>query len=206
LALKSLLYCRRDIVMAVISSPALTALTYSVVQFLGSIIVAQPQTATADSITAKDLPENRQNHHGSENRQTAHIAGRVPIPIKTEIIRLATVRHWTESYTVRTLVEQALAHSLGEQFAVMIRNTIQEAVKTELRKDREWLRKINLSEYLAAEQGRLHTIAIHRLLLPEGEDINQKIRDNRKLTHDYLKFYFHSIGIQDQQSSWPSSK
>jgi hypothetical protein len=168
--------------------------------------VSQPQTAAPESITANDPPENRQNHHGSENRQTAHIAGRVPIPIKTEIIRLATVRHWTESYTVRTLVEQALAHSLGEQFAVMIRNTIQEAVKTELQKDREWLRKINLSEYLAAEQARLHAIAIHRLLLPEGVDINQTIRDHRKLAYDHLKFYFHSVGVQDQQSSWPSSK
>jgi hypothetical protein len=168
--------------------------------------LSQPQTAAADSITAKDLPENRPNHHGSENRQTAYIAGRVPIPIKTEIIRLATVRHWTESYTVRTLVEQALAHSLGEQFAVMIRNTIQEAVKTELQKDREWLRKINLSEYLAAEQARLHTIDLHRLLLPESEDINQKIRDSRKHAYDNLKFYFYSIGVQDKQNQWPSSK
>jgi hypothetical protein len=130
----------------------------------------------------------------------------VPLHIKAEVNRIGAVNGWTESYTVRTLVEQALAHSLGEQFAVMIRNTIQEAVKTELRKDREWLRKINLSEYLAAEQARLHTIAIHRLLLPEGEDINQQIRDNRKLAYDYLKFYFHSVGVQDQQSSWPSSK
>ena len=68
----------------------------------------------------------------------------------------------------------------------MIRNTIQDAVKTELQKDREWLRKINLSNYLAAEQARLHTIDLHRLLLPPDEDINQKIRNNRKQSYKNL--------------------
>jgi hypothetical protein len=173
-------------------------------RFTGAL--SQPLTAVTAPITAKDLPENRQNHHGSETRQTALIAGRVPFHIKTEVNRIGAVNGWTESYTVRTLVEQALARSLGEQFAVMIRNTIQEAVKTELQKDREWLRKINLSEYLAAEQARLHTIDLHRLLLPEGEDINPKIRETRKLSYKNLKFYFHSIAVQDEQSQWPSSK
>jgi hypothetical protein len=80
----------------------------------------------------------------------------VPFHIKVEVNRIAALKGWTESKTVKDLLEQALAKSLGEQFAVMIRNTIQEAVKTELQKDREWLRKINLSEYMAAEQARLH--------------------------------------------------
>src|SRR5688572_19826894 len=95
----------------------------------------QPLTALADPVTAKTLPENRQNHHGSENRQTVNIAGRVPVHIKTEINRIGAVNGWTESYTVRTLVKQALAKNLGEQFAIMICNTIREAVKTELQKD-----------------------------------------------------------------------
>jgi hypothetical protein len=173
-------------------------------RFMGGL--SEPQTAESEPKTANDTSLNRQNHHGSENRQTVNIAGRVPIPIKTEIVRLATDRNWTESYTVRTLVEQALAHSLGEQFAVMIRNTIQEAVKTELQKDREWLRKINLSEYLAAEQGRLLVIDFLRAFLPEDEDVNQKIKDSRGNSFKHLKFYFRSIEVQDQQSSWPSSK
>jgi hypothetical protein len=166
--------------------------------------VSQPLTAATDSVTATTLPDNRQKHHGSETRQTALIAGRVPFRIKTEVNRIATAKGWTESYTVLDLVEQALAKNLGEQFAVMIRHTIQEAVKRELQKDREWLRKINLSEYLAAEQARLHAIATHRLLLSEEEDINQKIRDSREQAYKNLKFYYHSIGMQDKQ--WPSSK
>jgi hypothetical protein len=168
--------------------------------------LSQPLTAMTDPVTANTLPNNRQNHHGSENRQTALIAGRVPFHIKTEVNRIGAMKGWTESKTVKSLVEQALAKNLGEQFAVMIRNTIQEAVKTELQKDREWLRKINLSEYLAAEQARLHAIDIHRLLIPKDQDINQKIRDNRDQAFKYLKFYFHAIRYQDQQSSWPSSK
>jgi hypothetical protein len=167
---------------------------------------SEPQTAEADAETATDASQNRQTHHGSETRQTAYIAGRVPFHIKTEIIRIGAMNGWKESFTVRTLVEQALAQNLGERFAVMIRHTIQEAVKTELQKDRQWLRKINLSEYLASEQARLHAIDLHRLLMPPDEDINQKIKDNQKQSYKNLRFYFHSIDVQDQQQSWPSSK
>jgi hypothetical protein len=115
-----------------------------------------PQTAGSGLKTANDGSQNRKTPHGTENRQTAYVAGRVPFHIKVEVNRIAALKGWTESKTVKDLLEQALAKSLGEQFAVMIRNTIQEAVKTELQKDREWLRKINLSEYMAAEQARLH--------------------------------------------------
>ena len=33
--------------------------------------LSEPLTAVADPVTAKNLPENRQTHHGSETRQTA---------------------------------------------------------------------------------------------------------------------------------------
>jgi hypothetical protein len=150
--------------------------------------------------------QNRQNHHGSETRQTAYIAARVPIPIKTEIIRRTTLHNRSESYIVNTLVQKALAQDFGEQFAVMIRNTIQDAVRVELSKDREWLRKINMSEYLAAEQARLLVIDFLRVFLPKGEDVNQKIKDSRHNAFKHLKFYFHSIDVQEQQPPWPSSK
>jgi hypothetical protein len=109
---------------------------------------------------------------------------------------------------VNTLVQRALAQNIGEQFAVMIRQTIQEAVKTELQKDREWLRKINMSEYLAAEQARLLGINLHRLIL--GEDqvgaLPDIISDSRNQAYKNLKFYFYSIGVQEKQSQWPLSK
>jgi hypothetical protein len=176
--------------------------------------VSQPLTATSLLQTASEtrrsapgVADDRPKHHGSENRQTEQITARVPRHIKSEIDRMKTLKGWkTESETVKFLVEQALARNLAEQFGVMIRQTIQEAVKTELQKDRDWLRKINLSEYLAAEQARLHIIDVHRLLLPNGEDINQKIKDNRKNSYKHLKLYFYSIGVQEKQSQWPSSK
>jgi hypothetical protein len=168
--------------------------------------LTEPQTAGDDPKTAEIPLQNRPTHHGSESRQTAYIASRVPVPVKTEIIRRASLIHRTESFIVSILVQQALAQDFGEQFAVMIRQTIQDAVRTELQKDREWFRKINLSEYSAAEQARLHAIATHRLLLPQGEDINQSIRESRQQSWKNLKFYFHSIAVQDEQSSWPLSK
>jgi hypothetical protein len=164
------------------------------------------QTATGQLSGTDDGADDRPKHHGSETRQTGLIWGRVPFHIKAEVLRIGKQHGWTESYTVNTLVQKALAQSLGEQFAVMIRHTIQEAVKTELQKDRDWLRKINVSEYLAAEQARLHAIDLHRLLLPPDQDINQKIKDNRENALKHLKFYFHSIDVHDKQSPWPSSK
>jgi hypothetical protein len=166
----------------------------------------EPQTAGDDPKTAETPQQNRQTHHGSETRQTAYVAARVPFYIKTEINRMIALKGGTESSTVKDLLEQALAKSLGEQFAVMIRNTIQDAVRTELQKDRAWWRKINYSNYLAAEQARLHAIDLHRLFIPPEQDINHKIRDNRELAKKHLQFYFHLIDVQDEQSQWPSLK
>lgn len=168
--------------------------------------LSQPLTATADPETAKTPQENRPTHHGSETRKTVGIAARVPLFIKTEIHRLIALKGGNESSTVKDLLEQALAKSFGEQFAVMIRNVIQEAVRTELQKDREWLRKINLSEYLAAEQTRLHVVDLHRLLLPKGGDINQIVKDHRSQALKNLAFYFRIIEVNDEQQSWPSLK
>jgi hypothetical protein len=170
--------------------------------------MSQPQTAATDSITAKNLPQNRPTHHGSETRQTAYIASRVPIPVKTEIIRRATVHKWTESYTVSTLVQQALAQDFGEQFAVMIRKTIQEAVKTEIQKDRDWLRKITMSNYLASEQGRLFGIELLRYILGPEEigNLPTIIANNQRQSRENLPLYFYSISVEAEQSKWPSSK
>jgi hypothetical protein len=164
------------------------------------------QTATGQLSGSNDMADDRPKHHGSETRQTDLIWGRVPFHIKAEVLRMGKQHGWTESYTVRTLVEQALARNIGEQFAVMIRNTIQEAVRTELQKGREWLRKISLSNFLAAEQARLHAIDVHRLLIPPKEDVNKKIQENRSQAFKDLSFYFRAIEVNDEQQSWPSLK
>jgi hypothetical protein len=63
----------------------------------------------------------RPKHHGSETRQTLQIAGRVKPAVKSEVARIAKLKGWTESKTVATLVEQALAGNLAEQFGVMLK-------------------------------------------------------------------------------------
>jgi hypothetical protein len=170
--------------------------------------VSQPLTAVTEPVSANGVSDNRQKRHGSETRQTEQISGRVPFHIKTEVGRLADVHGWTESYTVRTLVEQALAHNLGEKFAVMIRNTIQEAVKTEIQKDRDWQRKISMSNYLASEQGRLLGIEHLRSLLGPEEigNLPTIIANSQSQSLENLPLYFYSIGLEAEQSPWPSSK
>src|SRR5206468_12040230 len=85
--------------------------------------------------TAREPADNRPTHHGSETRQTEQIAGRVLPHIKSEVVRLAKLKGWTESKTVATLVEQALARSLAEQFGVMLKATIQDAITRQMHKE-----------------------------------------------------------------------
>jgi hypothetical protein len=157
----------------------------------------------ADPPPAVDRP----THHGSEIRRTAQVTGRVLPVLKTQLLEVAKQRGAkTESRAVAMAVEVFVANEFGKQFLVMIRQTIQETVKTELQKDRAWLRKINLSEFLASEQARLHAIDVHRLLIPPNEDINNKIKENRSQAFKNLPFYFRTIEVHDEQQSWPSLK
>src|SRR5438132_5696190 len=95
----------------------------------------EPETAQEGSATAREPADNRPTHHGSETRQTEQIAGRVLPHIKSEVVRLAKLKGWTESKTVATLVEQALARSLAEQFGVMLKATIQDAITRQMHKE-----------------------------------------------------------------------
>src|SRR5687768_5827364 len=92
---------------------------------------AQAVTTPIDSVTVIPSADNRPKHHGSETRRTELIAGRVPPHIKSELLRVAKLKGWSPSEAVARLVEQALARTIAEQFGVMIRQTIQEAVRRE---------------------------------------------------------------------------
>src|SRR5688500_16729146 len=71
----------------------------------------KPPTATEQLQGTPPMADNRPKHHGSETRQTAQITGRVPFHVKTEVLRIADLHDWTESYTVSTLVQKALAQN-----------------------------------------------------------------------------------------------
>jgi hypothetical protein len=101
---------------------------------------------------------------------------------------------WTQSRTVRHLVEQALARSIAEQFGVMIRQTIQEVVREEFRIYTNRMGKLTFNAYLAAEQGRLLHIEDMRVNLGPEQigDLTQIITRSRKQARDNLKFYNYS--------------
>jgi hypothetical protein len=63
------------------------------------------KAASEEPATASMPADNRPNHHGSEKRQTQQIAGRVLPHIKSEVVRVAKLKGWTESKTVAALVE-----------------------------------------------------------------------------------------------------
>jgi hypothetical protein len=155
----------------------------------------QAVTATQEPLPVIPSADYRPTHHGSETRQTEQIQGRVPPHIKSEIQRIANLKGWTESYTVRTLVEQALARTIAEQFGVMIRQTIQGTVRQEFQIYTNKMGKLNFNAYLAAEQGRLLGIENYRANLGQQEigSLSGKIKSIRQQALDNLKFYNYSL-------------
>src|ERR671910_2362912 len=127
------------------------------------------KAASGEPATVSIPADNRPHHHGSEKRQTQQIAGRVLPHIKSEVVRVAKLKGWTESRTVATLVEQALAQSLAEQFGVMLKTTIQEAITKQMQKQNNRAANLALEAFYSAEHGRILIIYVLRFLL--GEDI-----------------------------------
>jgi hypothetical protein len=137
--------------------------------------------------------DNRPKHHGSETRQTLQIAGRVKPAVKSEVTRLAKLKGWTESKTVADLVEQALAGSLAEQFSVILRTTIQEAVTTQMQKENNRAGNLALEAFYSAEEARVLVVYLIRLFL--GSDIDilpQIIKDSQDQARENVSQALHT--------------
>ena len=108
---------------------------------------------------------------------------------------MAKLKGWSPSKTVSWLVEQALARTIAEQFGVMIRQTIQEAVRQEFQIYTNRMGKLNFSAYLAAEQSRIIGIENLRYQLDANDigNLPQKIRGYRQQALDNLKLYNYSL-------------
>jgi hypothetical protein len=148
------------------------------------------KAASPEPVTASAPADYRPHHHGSEKRQTQQIAGRVLPHIKSEVVRVAKLKGWTESKTVAALVEQALSHSLAEQFGVMLRKTIQEAITKQMQKENNRAANLALEAFSSAEHGRVLTIYLFRFLL--GEDIEilpQIIKESQEQAWENMKHY-----------------
>jgi hypothetical protein len=135
----------------------------------------------------------RPKHHGSETRKTLQIAGRVSPALKSEIVRIARLKGWTESKTVAALVESALAANLAEQFGVMLKTTIQEAVTTQMRQENNRAGNLALEAFHSAEEGRVLVVYLIRLFL--GSDIDilpQIIKDAQDQTRENVSMALHT--------------
>jgi hypothetical protein len=137
--------------------------------------------------------DNRPKHHGSETRQTLQIAGRVSPAVKSEIVRLAKLKGWTESRTVAALVESAIAGNLAEQFGVMLKTTLQEAVTTQMQKENNRAGNLALEAFYSAEESRVLVVYLIRLFL--GSDIDvlpQIIKDAQDQARENVSMAVHT--------------
>jgi hypothetical protein len=171
---------------------------------------SQAVTKTIDPVTVISQADNRPTHHGSETRQLELIAGRVPPHIKSEVNRMAKLRGEKPSKTVRHLVEQALARTIAEGFGVMIRQTIQEAVRQEFQKFSDRWGTVNFATYLAAEQGRVmqQKELYNKLDAKDVGKLPEMIRGFRQAAINNLKFYKYSLkdieAMIDEYVPWQS--
>jgi hypothetical protein len=121
------------------------------------------------------------------------IAGRVKPAVKSEVVRLAKVKGWTESKTVAVLVESALAANLAEQFALMLKATIQDAVTKQMRQENNRAGNLALEAFYSAEEARILIVYVIRLFL--GSDIDilpQIIKDAQDQARENVSLALHA--------------
>ena len=154
----------------------------------------EPATADPSAVgskagraTATSPAVDRQSHHGSENRQTEQITGRVPSHIKSEVLRLAELHAWTESYTVNTLVQQALARNLAEGFGVQLASVVKDTLQKEMQKHGNREAYLSSRSYYAAEESRIiNTKVLSYLFGEETEIYKQFVADARAEARDNI--------------------
>ena len=140
-----------------------------------------------------DPADHRPKHHGSETRQTQQISGRVKPAIKSEVVRLAKLKGWTESKTVASLVESAIAGNLAEEFGVMLKETLQDAVTKQMQKENNRAGNLALEAFYSAEESRILTVYLIRLFL--GSDIDilpQIIKDSQDQARENVSQALHT--------------
>lgn len=176
----------------------------------------QPVTATEERETATDdadhvlsLPDpavNRHKHHGSETRKLDLIAGRVSHHLKTQVLRRAKHKGWSESKTVADLVEQALARDLAEQFSVTLMNAMKDAIATQIRQEITPIRSLAYQGLYSAEQGRIHGIQLLALFLQGRTDVvSDLIDESQKEAIENLKPYVRYADGGEEAAAWQSS-
>ena len=179
------------------------------------------ETAADTSRTRKDNPEisqivavNRYNgsdtpadtppkHHGSESRQLALVAGRIAPHLKTQVLKRAKAKGWSESKTVADLVQQALENDLAGSFSVSLTNSLTEALTTKVGKEYTRAANLALEAFLAAEEARILNIYTLRFILGDETLLSQIVEDARAEAGSSLKGYAYTQAPAYQEEERP---
>jgi hypothetical protein len=142
--------------------------------------------------TASTPADNFQKHHGSENRQLSLVAGRIAPHLKTQVLKRAKDKGWSESKTVADLVQQALENDLAGSFSVSLTNSLTEALTTKVGKEYNRAANLALEAFNAAEEGRIITIYTLRFILGDADLLAEVIAEARVEARESLKRYSYA--------------
>jgi hypothetical protein len=155
-----------------------------------------PRVSTKEARTQNETSQTagyRPKHHGSETRQTQQISARVKSAIKLQVARVAKLKGWTESKTVADLVEQALTQNIAQGVAVELKNTLQQAVTTQMQKENNRAGNLALEAFYSSEEIRVLVVYLLRLIL--GSDIDvlpQIIKDAQTQARENVSQALHT--------------
>jgi hypothetical protein len=152
----------------------------------GRFSAASPQPATAISQAV-----NTPKHHGSETRRTDFIGGRILPDLKTSFLLVAKQNGWTKSYALSKAVEAFLVQDHGQKFGLRVAAIVESAINRTMEKHLNRLARLNVKQFLAAEQGRI--LDIHQLRFMLGGlglvgELPLIIEDSKKQAWDNLKY------------------
>jgi hypothetical protein len=150
------------------------------------------------SDTASTSPENNAKHHGSESRQLALVAGRIAPHLKTQVLKRAKAKGWSESKTVADLVQQALENDLAGSFSVSLTNSLTEALTTKVGKEYNRAANLALEAFNAAEEGRIIAIYTLRFILGDADLLAEVIEEARREARESLKRYSYAAAPEGE--------
>lgn len=119
---------------------------------------------------------NRTTRHGTEQRQTEHVSGRIPAALRIELDRIAKENGWSESYAVRVaiqeFIENTIEQSLGKRVEAIVVSAIERAMQKRENREAKLLSRI----YRALEEFRCFTDKVLARLFPGEVSALQRLQ------------------------------
>jgi hypothetical protein len=130
--------------------------------------------------TAKPSAEDRQKHHGSENRQTAAISARTPFDIKRRITAMAQAQGLSESAVVMALVKKALQVEADLRYGALLEPVIRQQIHKDLQAYSNRIASLAVHARDSAEEARLLLIKVLSLLLNTDRQVLNHLIEEAK--------------------------